>query len=127
MESFNLDSINPRFKLGATSTEFCDCLGLVILYLKNKGFDCIWEKDIKREITKWEDFNLQMTTNGFISEEDRPLGIPREATCFIVWREEDGTGHIGIVHNNFIYQMTPYGIQISSEIPATKRPVLWYY
>jgi hypothetical protein len=123
MESFNLDTLNPRFKLGATSREFCDCIGLVVLYLKDKGCRCDWEKDVKREITKWEDFNNQMLINDFsVRSWDT-----EEESKFIVWREEDGTGHIGIVHSNFIYQMTPYGIQISSEIPATKRPVFWYY
>jgi hypothetical protein len=132
MESFNLGFINPRFKLGATSTDFCDCIGLVVLHLKSRGFGCPWEKDVKREITSWEKFNNQMSSNGFTSEEDFLLDSRFEKgwfppNKFIVWREEDGTGHIGIVHNNFIYQMTPYGIQISSEIPATKRPVFWYY
>jgi homoserine trans-succinylase len=132
MESFNLDSINPRFKLGATSTEFCDCIGLVVLYLSERGFLCHWENLIKREITKWEDFNQQMLDKGFFTDKEfqsrsrfEPDWFPDNK--FIVWREEDGTGHVGIVHNNFIYQMTPYGIQISSEIPATKRPVYWYY
>jgi hypothetical protein len=124
MESFNLDNINPRFRLGSTSTDFCDCLGLVILYLRSQDYGCPWERSVKREITKWEDFNSQMLDNGFVSEEE---GLSETKSKFIVWREEDGTGHIGIVHNNFIYQMTPYGIQISSEILATKRPVLWYY
>jgi hypothetical protein len=123
MESFNLDSINPRFKLGATSTEFCDCIGLVVLHLFNKGYLCDWESLVKREVTIWENFNQQMLNNGFKKTKSEFF---TEET-FIVWREEDGTGHIGIVHNNFIYQMTPYGIQISSEIPATKRPVFWYY
>lgn len=123
MESFNLDSLNPRFKLGATSAEFCDCIGLVVLYLKSRGCRCDWESLVKREVTKWGDFNQQMSVNGF------KLATLNDKSydTFIVWREEDGTGHIGVVYNNFIYQMTPYGIQISSEIPATKRPVFWYY
>jgi hypothetical protein len=123
METFNLETLKPRFKLGESNQNFCDCVGLVILYLKSKDYACTWEKFVKREITNWEDFNRQMASNGF-SKVKSDFYV--EETC-IVWREEDGTGHIGIVHNNFIYQMTPYGIQISSEIPATKRPVYWYY
>jgi hypothetical protein len=124
MESFDLNNINPRFKLGATSREFCDCIGLVILYLRDQDFECNWERFVKREITKWEDFNSQMLDNGFLTD---GVSLPSTDYKFIVWREEDGTGHIGVVFKGFIYQMTPYGIQISSEIPASKRPTYWYY
>lgn len=123
MDSFNLAQISPRFKLGSTSTDFCDCIGLVILHLRSKGYICDWEKSVKREITTWKDFNQQLKEHGFSKLKSNTFA---EETL-IVWREEDGTGHIGIVYNNFIYQMTPYGIQISSEIPATKKSVFWYY
>lgn len=113
-----LEQINPRFKFGESTRHFCDCAGLVILWLRENGYRCSWEKEIKRVPTKYEDFCKQLNSHNFY------INYPTGASlCFVTWKNPDQTGHIGVLFEGKIYHMRPEGIQIRLH----QGEQVWYY
>jgi hypothetical protein len=113
-----LEKINPRFRLGESNENFCDCIGLVIYYLKDLGYQCLWEADVAREPTSYQNFYNQLDLHGFVKVSSKSP-CPLAAT----WKNPDGTGHIGVYYEGKIYHLRPEGIQIKLH----EKEQLWYY
>lgn len=109
-------NFNPRFRLGESNEHFCDCIGLVIWFLKQEGFKCPWEKDVVRLPTNYSEFYNQMWQHGFKDHEYSNFPVVSIAN-------PDGTGHIGLIHNKLIYHMRPEGLQIKQYTYEK----IWYY
>lgn len=109
---------NPRFRLGESTKEFCDCIGLVIYFLKQEGFKYSWEKEVIRSPTKWSVFQEEMWLNGFIQGTRVTTNFP-----VVIWRNPDQTGHIGIIFEDKIYHMRPNGVQIKQY----QGEEIWFY
>ena len=111
-----VEQINPRFRFGESNENFCDCAGLIILLLKQKGLKCVWEKEIIRQPTNWFLFQEQLTRYGFSRSKQSNYPV-------VVWKNPDQTAHIGVLFQSKIYHMMPNGIQIRQY----EGEQIWFY
>jgi len=86
---------NIPFKVGQSSIHGADCLGLVILHLRNQGFRCLWEPTIQRGKANYEYFKAKMEENGAMLDASGDIFLQR----FIPY------GHMGLViGEKYVYQ-----------------------
>lgn len=110
-------NFNPRFRLGESNEKFCDCLGLVLIYLRSEGFKCLWEERVPRLPTSYPEFEKQMVENKFA------MSLSTNFDGAVTWKNPDGTGHIGVLFEGKIYHMMPSGIQIR----LYQNEQIWHY
>lgn len=92
---FDYRNTNIPFKVGQSTIYGADCVGLGILYLRNKGFKCDWEKELTRGLGSFsyykqcfDSYNFKLDPNG---------------DCFL--QRFIASAHIGIIIDNvYVYQ-----------------------
>jgi hypothetical protein len=112
-----LEQINPRFRFGESNENFCDCAGLVLFYLRSEGFKCSWEEQIVRLPTSYDRFEEQMRENKFAKS------LSTNFDGAVMWKNPDGTGHIGVLYEGKIYHMMSSGIQVR----LYQNEQIWFY
>jgi hypothetical protein len=103
-----IQNLTPIFEFGHSSESHCDCLGLVIIFLKDQGFLCEWEQEINRYYSKYDQVIQSLEKYNF--EEIENSKIP----CIALIKTKENDGHLGIYlpDENKIYSMSIHGILI---------------
>ncbi len=103
-----LQSIDPTFALGHTSSRHLDCAGLIILWLRSCGYKCLWEPEIVRQLTTLENVEAQLRRVGF-----KPASVGGDAPLVVSWQPNRDSGHLGLYQplREVTYHMTPWGLR----------------
>ena len=118
-----LATLEPNFVFGQSNEKQCDCLGLVLLYLRKEGFKCSWEPLVDREYTKYDLMESLLTSYGFRMVRDfneQPPNFDCIACSFI-----KGKGHLGVytAEDGYISAMGEHGLQYYA---ASSLPTCYY-
>ena len=118
-----LATLEPNFVFGQSNEKQCDCLGLVLLYLRKQGFKCSWEPYVDREYTKYQLMESLLTSYGFRLVRD----IKEQAPDFdcISCSFYRGLGHLGVytAEDRYISSMGETGLRYLS---ADSLPTSYY-
>lgn len=72
-QRFKLERI--PFVLGSSEWHGADCIGLLVLYFKHKGWDYSWEKDVPRKITNIRNFDRLLRDNKHDQDTEGYIGV----------------------------------------------------
>jgi hypothetical protein len=104
----SISQINARFHTGASDERYCDCIGLILLHLKNNNYQPIDEELIPRGITKHRDIQdwLRKCNCSEVSD------ISEHKWLLALMYYDDENGHLGVYFpdEDTIYHMAPFGL-----------------
>jgi len=104
----SIAKLNAKFHTGGSDARYCDCIGLILLHLRNNGYQPIDERLLPRGLTKHKDIHSWLERFN-CSQVDVPGNHP---WLIALMYYDNENGHLGVYFpdEDTIYHMAPFGL-----------------